>query len=67
MIQCEIPLKLNKYIYYELSKAYQERKPHILSLEVVKLPWIWKIYMEIQLHQWFNYITFADVVVITKQ
>ena len=26
MIQCKIPLKLNKYICYELPKTYQERK-----------------------------------------
>ena len=29
MIWCEIPLKLNKYISYELNKVYEERKPHI--------------------------------------
>ena len=28
-IRCEIPLKLNKYICYESTKAYQERNPHI--------------------------------------
>ena len=47
MIRCEIPLKLNKYICYEINKAYQEKKTLYLSLEVVKNQWIWQIYMEI--------------------
>ena len=38
-----------------------------MSLEVVKNPWNWKIYMEIQLRRWFYYISFVDVIVITKQ
>ena len=31
-----------------------------------KNPWIWKNYIEIQLRQWFYYISFVDVIVITK-
>ena len=38
-----------------------------MSLEVVKNPWIWKNYMDIQFRRWFYYISFADVIVITKQ
>ena len=62
-------LKLNKYICFELNRAYQERKTHIGSLEVVKNPWIWKIYIytEIRLRRGFYYISFADVLVVTEQ
>ena len=37
MIRCKIPLKRNKYICYELNKAYQEKNTY-LTLEVVKNP-----------------------------
>ena len=46
-------IKLNKYICYELNKSLSRKKTAFLSFEVVKNPWIWKIYMEIQRHQWF--------------
>ena len=60
MIQCEIPLKLNKYVCYESNKAYQGKKISYLSVEVAKNPWIWKNYIEIQLRQWFYYISFVE-------
>ena len=37
-----------------------------MSLEVVKKPMNLKIYMEIQQRRWFYYISFADIMVITK-
>ena len=66
MIWSETPLKLSKYICYDLNNAYQERNPY-LSWEVVKNPWIWKSYIEIQLCRWFYRISFANLAVITKQ
>ena len=57
-------LKLNKYICYELNKAYlyQGENP-IFVLWSNKNQWIWKIYMESQWRLWFYFISFVDVMV----
>ena len=67
MIQCEISLKLNKYICYELTKVYIKKENAILVLKSSKKSMNLKDLHGNSVALLIYFISFADVVVIIKQ